>query len=201
MERQKVLAGVLLFLVGGIALLGIITAEVLYPNYSTVQEISDLGATRPPNSVIHQPSAMIFNLTMMVCGAILLFTTYLVYNIFEDRFFTGSLGLFGLGILGVGIFPGNVEPWHLLFALLTFVSGGFAALLSFRVVKTPFKYLSLVFGTIALVFLSSAIFLGDTNPLNFLELGGIERWVVYPVLLWVTGFGGYLMGEVSRNLH
>lgn len=105
LEKQKVLAGVLLFLVGEIALLGIITAEALYPGYSTVQEISDLGATRPPNSVIHQPSATIFNLTMMVCGAILLFTTYLVYNIFEDRFFTGALGLFGLGILGVGLFP------------------------------------------------------------------------------------------------
>lgn len=129
LENQKVLVGILLFLVGGIALLGIITAEALYPGYSTAQEISDLGASRPPDSVIKEPSATIFNTTMMVCGAILLFTTYLVYKIFDDRPFTGALGLFGLGIFGVGLFPGNIEPWHMLFALLTFVSGGFAALL------------------------------------------------------------------------
>ncbi len=24
--------------------------------------------------------------------------------------------------------------------------------------------------------------------------GGVERWVVYPLLLWLTGFGGYLLG-------
>ena len=193
--KQKALAGILLFAVGGIALLGIITAEVLYPGYSTVQEISDLGASRPPNSVIEQPSATIFNVTMMMCGIILLFSTYLVDNIFKDRIFTGALGLFGLGILGVGVFPGNVVPWHLLFALLTFVSGGFMVLLSYRVVKSPFKYISLIFGFISLGFLSSTIFLGESNPLDFLGLGGIERWVVYPVLLWVTAFGGYLMGD------
>lgn len=36
--------------------------------------------------------------------------------------------------------------------------------------------------------------LGEANPLLFLGLGGIERWVVYPILLWMTGFGGYLLG-------
>ena len=42
--KDKAMAGVMLFLVGGIALMGIITAEVMYPDYSTQQEISDLGA-------------------------------------------------------------------------------------------------------------------------------------------------------------
>ncbi|MGM0510617.1 MAG: hypothetical protein ACQESD_05765 [Thermoplasmatota archaeon] len=26
-------------------------------------------------------------------------------------------------------------------------------------------------------------------------VGGIERWVVYPLLLWIIGFGGYLLGD------
>jgi hypothetical protein len=25
-------------------------------------------------------------------------------------------------------------------------------------------------------------------------MGGLERWVAYPILLWILGFGGYLMG-------
>jgi fumarate reductase subunit D len=28
--------------------------------------------------------------------------------------------------------------------------------------------------------------------------GGVERFVAYPVLLWIIGFGGYLMGA-SEN--
>ncbi|HWC69718.1 MAG TPA: DUF998 domain-containing protein, partial [Actinomycetota bacterium] len=26
-----------------------------------------------------------------------------------------------------------------------------------------------------------------------LGIGGIERWIVYPVILWMVAFGGYLL--------
>ncbi len=197
--QDKVLAGIFLFLVSGIALMGIITAEVMYPDYSTQQEISDLGASRPPDSIIHEPSSTIFNFTMMICGALVLISTFFVNRIYEDRIFTIFLGLFGLGIFGVGVFPGNITPWHMIFAMLTFVSGGFVPIFSTRVVKAPFKYLGLIYGVISLGFLFSTVFLGDANPLNFLEFGGIERWVVYPLLLWMTGFGGYLLGDIKNE--
>jgi hypothetical protein len=29
-------------------------------------------------------------------------------------------------------------------------------------------------------------------------MGGVERWVAYPVVLWVIGMGGYLLGYGSR---
>jgi hypothetical membrane protein len=48
-------------LAGFVGFMGIITAEVLYPDYSTRQDISDLGSTRPPDPIIHEPSATIFN--------------------------------------------------------------------------------------------------------------------------------------------
>lgn len=196
---QASTAGALLFLVGGVALLGIITAEVLYPGYTTLQEISDLGASRPPNSVVHQPSATIFNATMVVSGALTLVATVLVHRSFDRRVVSVPLALFGLGVLGVGVFPGNRVPWHGIFALLTFVSGGFAAVLSSRVVTPPFRYLCVAFGGVSLAALASAIFLGAANPLLVLGLGGVERWVVYPLLLWATGFGGYLMGDANRR--
>ena len=134
---------------------------------------------------------------MLICGALVLASTYFVFQIYKDRIFTLFLGLFGLGIFGVGVFPGNITPWHLMFAMLTFISGGFVPIFSARVVRKPFKYLSLIYGMISLGFLLRNIFLGDSNPLNVLEFGGIERWVVYPLLLWITGFGGYLMGDMK----
>lgn len=196
-QRAASAAGAFLFLAGGVALLGIITAEVLYPGYTTLQEISDLGATRPPDSVIHQPSATIFNATMLASGGLVLVATAFVHRAYGRRDLTVPLALFGLGVFGVGVFPGNRAPWHGLFALLTFVSGGVTVLLSARVVTAPFRYLCAAFGVVSLATLASAVLLGESNPLLFLGLGGVERWVVYPILLWLTGFGGYLLGDAN----
>ncbi|WP_382209939.1 DUF998 domain-containing protein [Halorussus caseinilyticus] len=156
-------------------------------------------ASRPPNSVVHQPSATIFNATMVLSGALVLVATYFVHRTFGRRVVSVPLALFGVGVLGVGVFPGNRVPWHGIFALLTFVSGGVTVVLSSRVVTSPFRYLCLAFGGVSLTALASAIFLGSANPLLVLGLGGVERWVVYPLLLWMTGFGGYLMGHADRG--
>jgi hypothetical membrane protein len=196
-HRSEAAAGALFFLVGAVSLLGIIVAEVLYPDYTTLQEISDLGASRPPNSVVHQPSSTIFNTTMLVSGALVLAGTSLVHRAFDRRWVTVTLALFGAGVFGVGVFPGNVVPWHQLFALLTFVAGGLSALVSARVVDGPFRYLCVAFGVLSLAVLASVVVLGEANPLLVLGLGGVERLVVYPVLLWATGFGGYLLGDAN----
>lgn len=73
-RHYLVIAGALLFAAGIIAFMGIVTAEALYPpGYSaSLNEISDLGATEPPDSVTTQPSATIFNVAMMVCGVLAL---------------------------------------------------------------------------------------------------------------------------------
>ena len=197
--NQKYFAGIIMFFVGALALLGIITSEALYPGYSTLQEISDLGASRPPNSIIHQPSATIFNTTMIVSGTLLLTAVYFMKKTINKNILFIPLTLFGIGIIGVGVFPGNITPWHGIFALLTFISGGFSAALSYKVIKGPFKYVSLIFGLISLITLVSVIILGENHPFMSIGLGGLERWVVYPVILWVNGFGSYLLGTQSKR--
>ena len=196
---SRSLAGLGLAASGFIAFMGIITAEVLYPNYTTRQDISDLGSTRPPNPVIHEPSATIFNSTMLLTGLIVILSAYLLYRAMDRRGFPVTLAIFGLGAFGVGVFPGNVAPWHGLFALLTFFMGGITVLLSARVVSRPFSFLCGVFGGVSLLILISVFFFGlvvsGPHPLDFLGAGGIERWVVYPLILWLLAFGGYLLAE------
>ena len=86
MQNLK-LPGVLLFLAGSIALMGIITAEALYPSgtgYTTFNsEISDLGATKPPNSVIYQPSSGVFNIAMLLSGLMTLTATFFQHKHFK----------------------------------------------------------------------------------------------------------------------
>ena len=191
-------AGTSLVLAGAIAFMGIVTAEVLYPDYSTRQDISDLGSTQPPNPVIHEPSATIFNGTMLATGALVLVAAYFAHRALGRRVLTVPLAVFGVGVFGVGAFPGNVTPWHGLFALLTFFSGGVTVLLSSRVVSPPFSHLCVLLGGVSLLVLLSVFLYGlvlaEPHPLNFLGSGGIERWVAYPLLLWVPTFGGYLLG-------
>jgi hypothetical membrane protein len=178
-----------------VVLMGIITGETLYPGYSTSgNEISDLGATRPPDSVIVQPSATIFNLTMMVTGMLIIGASALLFHILNGNRYPLLLALFGIGALGVGIFPGNFGDIHPIFALLTFSMGGVAALMTYKVVSGPFGFISVVLGAIALGMLVIYSIVGDVGALEDIGTGGVERWVAYPIVMWTAGMGGRLMG-------
>lgn len=188
-------AGALLLIVGVVAFMGIITAEATYPGYSTSDNmISDLGGTEPPNSVIRQPAATIFNTTMIISGIMIIISALLLRRDLMDRTFTAVLGVFGVGVLGVGIFNGSYGDIHGIFALITFVAGALAAMLAFRVVGCPFKFISLVLGAISISTLILYYILGDP-AFEAIGSGGVERWIAYPVLLWVLGLGGYLLGS------
>jgi hypothetical membrane protein len=186
------LSGTLLFLAGSI-----ISAEAFYPaGYTTADsEISDLGATVRPNSVTYQPSAAIFNYTMMLAGLMIAIAALLQHKWYKKYLFSIPLLLLGIGMLGVGFFPGNKDPYHGMFALLTFNMGGLMAITSFKIVSAPFKYIGIVFGLITIITLWTASFfipvIGD---------GGTERWVAYPVVLWLTGIGGYMLNERNSQM-
>ncbi len=176
--------------------MGIITGEIYYPaGYNTRNsQISDLGATVPPNSIITQPAATIFNFTMLISGLMISVGNILLHRTNIRWFSTISLGLMGLGIFGVGIFPGNIDPWHGLFSMTTFISGGIAAIASYQIVKPPLRYVFIFLGLITLTFYFRASFF-----IPLLGAGGTERWVAYPVVCFLMGFGGYLMNIKFQN--
>jgi type IV secretory pathway TrbD component len=45
-----------------------------------------------------------------------------------------------------------------------------------------------------LVNLFACIVFKDGLFVTGLGLGGLERWIAYPVVLWLMGLGGYLLG-------
>ena len=75
------LAGLLLLIAGSAVVLGIMTAEALYPADYDVHRntVSDLAAMRPED-VVRQPSAAIFNTTMIVAGALIVTAAVLLYR-------------------------------------------------------------------------------------------------------------------------
>lgn len=194
---QKI-AGVLLSIAGVAVIMGIITGEALYPApYDTTgNTISDLGGTMPSEGgVVLQPSAAIFDATMLVTGPMVIAGAYFVHRAFGRWGATIPLALFGIGALGVGVFPGNVPVVHPLFAMVAFFSGGVAAVLAYKVTAPPFRQISVILGVASLVSVVLGLFFLRWSPVAALGVGGIERWMVYPVVLWLIAFGGYLMGR------
>jgi hypothetical membrane protein len=195
-------AGAVLFGAGALALLGIITAEALYPvTYTTSgNEISDLGGTRPPAAIVFQPVATIFNVTMLATGLLAVIGALAGHRAFGRRLVTVPTAILGLAVLGVGVFPGNTGAPHAIAAMVAFVSGGVAAVCSTVVVGAPLRYAFAGLGALNLVSLASYFLLGDASPFWVLGVGGAERWVAYPIMLWLMGFGGYLAGRAEPTL-
>ena len=168
------LGGCVLFLAGATVLMGIITAEALYPGtFSTgANEISDLGGTRPPNSVILQPSAAIFDVSMVLIGILVLFGSWFVHRAFGRRSVTIPIATLGAGALGVGLFPGNTGTPHAIFAMVTFISGGIAAVSAARVTSAPFRLVSFVLGAASLATLGMYLLAGFGES----DGGPRDRW-------------------------
>jgi hypothetical membrane protein len=192
-------AGGLLLVAGTTIVMGIITAEALYTApYNARMEISDLGASEA--GLVLQPSSAIFNATMLVAGVMILAAAWFAHQVLHGRAVTIPTGLLGVGVLGVGIFPGNVHSQHPLFAFTAFLAGGVAVLLSARVTPQPLRAIFTVMGTVSLLFTLGSVFLLEWGLFARLGLGGVERWMVYPILLWLVGFGGYLTASHTAEV-
>ena len=76
---------------------------------------------------------------------------YCLYRVLSRRGISIMAGLMGLGILGVGIFPGNHPAPHQVSSLLAFTAGGIAVLLGWRVQAGPLRYLYLALGVVSLL--------------------------------------------------
>jgi hypothetical membrane protein len=99
----------------------------------------------------------------------------------------------------VGVFPENYAAMHEIVSDIAFIFGGLLPIASYRLVGKPLGYLSVVMGVLSLsaMALLSAQYsfsLGEQYLLGS-GPGGMERMIVYPILLWAAALGGYLMAS------
>lgn len=188
-------AGVALFIGAVQFVIGMQIAEFLYLDYSASDNyISDLGATCRETCVVHQPSAFIFNSSVSLLGILVIAGSYYLWRELNKPVLPLLFGLAGVGTLGVGLFPETAGTVHEVVSIMAFLFGGLSTVAAYRFVDAPFSYFSVIMGItslIALVLFGSEIFIG-------LGPGGMERMIAYPVVLWVIGLGGYLMGSAKK---
>lgn len=199
--EPRTLAGALFFVAAAQFLVGMLFAEALYPGYSiSGNYISDLGATCPNSSpftnfagtcVIQQPTANIFNGSAILLGALLVLAAYLLWRFLGGKVFAVLVLLTGIGAVGVGVFPETAPLAHEITSDVAFLFAGVSAIWAYRLTKPLFSYFSVVLGVVCL----AAIILFTAGVTLGLGVGGMERMIVYPVILWAVGFGADLMAS------
>jgi hypothetical membrane protein len=186
-SNEKV-AGVLLFVGTVQFLLALIVAEAMYAGYSISENyISDLGVG---------PSAVIFNSSVFFLGLMIVIGAYFIWRGVNSKLLFVFLVLAGLGAMGVGLFTEDAGAIHSVVSLITFLFGGLSAIASYRLQRMPMSLFAVFLGL--MTFAALVLFIsGSYSSVYYLGLdkGGMERMIVYPVLLWGVAFGGHLANQ------
>jgi hypothetical membrane protein len=187
-------AGALIFVAVTQFVLSVIVSEALYSGYSISENyLSDLGVGS---------SSIIFNSSVFLLGLLLIIGAYFLHRAFDFTMLTVTFVLMAIGAMGVGIFTLDAGMIHRVASLFFFLFSGLSAIFAvvcsyvhgFKLMKMPFSAIAIILGLTELggfVLFVGGIYFG-------LGVGGMQRMVLYPVLMWLAGFGGYLMAHPDK---
>ncbi len=185
------------FLIGGLQwFLSMLAAEAWYDGYSSrIDYVSDLGTG---------PTAFIYNSSVFLLGAFVVAGSFFLYKAKERKLLPVLMIISGIGEMGLGIFPANLQPMHSIFTLLAILFGAFAAISSYTYQNKPISIISVVLGLMALT--SALVFFpylglsfGSTETYLGMAKGSLERWAINPLLAWIIVYGSYLLGTANKN--
>jgi hypothetical membrane protein len=169
--------------------------------------ISDLGAAHcgylsghtANGGYVCSPWHLVFDVSTVLLGLLLILAVLLLRTAFRGqgarRLGLALLAISGIGAIGVGLSPEDVNiTVHTLSALLAFAGGGLAlVVLGFAMFRDTrwdgfrtYTIVSGLVGLIALVLFVAKVYAG-------LGVGGMERLIVAPVILWSIVAGIHLV--------
>ena len=188
--RSTHFAGFAYFMLAAQFMTVIMAAASMAPGYDLAGgAISDLG--------IIPTTAPLFNLSLLVTG-ILNIAGAASLNLAERRTPTFALALIaGLGAIGAGIFNLHNPNLHGIFALLAFIFFNLQILPMAARVHGPMRIIGFVLALIGISYIVVMIIGDGGNPAAFGAIGhgGSERMIVYPPMLWLMAYGGFLMAQ------
>jgi len=189
---------VLLMFVGAAqVILAAIVSESVYSGVNVVQkEMTALGTFSSAGNY-----AAIFDVSVLLLGLTVIAGAYFIQRIFRNKLFTALLSVSGAGVVAMALVANFSLQLHSIFAMVTFVALAVSAFMSYKFEKSPLSYVSVVLGVVMLSALVLFV-LGQVNSGFYLgiSIGGMERFIIYPALLWLLGFGAYLIGDSSETV-
>lgn len=189
----RTFAGLLLFLGAAQYLLAILISESVYVGYKVGQQFeSDLG-----NWSLAGKNAAIYNISSVLLGMFLIASAYYLQRAIKYKRLPLLLAIAGISIIVTGVVSENISPIvESFFSFIAFVTVIACAIRSHKFVKSPFVYILTGLGAFSLLALILFV-LGQSSSFFYLGIGkgGMEGLAVYPLVLWVLGYGAYLTGQ------
>jgi hypothetical membrane protein len=188
-------AGVLLFVLAAGFMTVIMLAASMAPGYDVAGgAISDLGAI--------EETALLFNVTLLAVGALNIVAGIQLYRDHRRPWLLAVFLLAGIGAAGAGLVPLGTSDLHSIFALVAFLFFNVEALAGAAVTRGPMRWVSVATGIVGLAFVALMVVGDSGNPGVFGPIGhgGAERMIVYPAMLWMMAFGGYLMAGTDHGV-
>jgi hypothetical membrane protein len=182
--------GVLLFVLAAGFMTVIMLGASMAPGYDVAGgAISDLG--------VIPETALLFNLSLIAVGVLDIVGGYLLYRVHGHGWLLGLWVLAGLGAAGAGLVPLDAGGLHGVFALVAFLCFNLQALATGTITTGPMRAVSVLAGLVGLAFVVVMVIgdAGNTAIFGPIGHGGAERMIVYPAMLWMMAFGGYLMAD------
>ena len=182
------LAGLALFALAALFMTGMMLGASMAEGYDVRNgAISDLG--------VAAETRLMFNVSLIAVGILNVIGGWECYRWHRRRGVLAAFLVAGIGAAGAGVFPLDSGGLHGLFALGAFVAFNLEPLAIARVVQGPMRWLSVLAGAVGLAFVVLMVFGDAGNPAVFGPIGhgGAERMIVYPVMLWMMAFGGWLL--------
>ncbi|MHA2060435.1 MAG: DUF998 domain-containing protein [Candidatus Ranarchaeia archaeon] len=189
---SRLIAGLLFFVGAAQWFLVIVLSEGLAPGYNgSIYYVSDLGVGL---------TAVLYNSSLILFGILIMLGGFFVYRAFKTRWFAVLLVVTGIGAAGVGVFPTNIQPIHGIFQAIALIVGAIVAMWSYRYQRSPFSHIAFVLGLLSLgscILFFPYMGLAMESTVRFLGLtkGSMERFVIYTLVIWLLGFGSYLIGS------
>jgi hypothetical membrane protein len=173
--------------------------------------ISDLGATICGTipfmgTFACSPLHPLMNLSFILSGALTIAGLLLLRPLFPKHWtvvLASWLIILGsIGSIGVGIFPENEHPVpHLISALMLFMLANFGLIILGTALhrlswRPKFAWFTLILGIIGLV----AFLLLPLAITPLMGIGVLERFVAYPITVWVILSGMHLLAHPPAHL-
>jgi hypothetical membrane protein len=186
-------SGVILFALAAQFMVVIMLGASIAPGYDMASgAISDLG--------VIEETAMLFNLSLVAVGILNVLGGALLLRWHGRAWLFALFLVAGVGAIGAGVFPLDSGGPHGLFALVAFLAFNLQAVGVTAVTTGPIRWLAALAGIVGLAFVVLMAIGDGGNAAVFGPIGhgGTERMIVYPVMLWMLAFGGWLMASPAH---
>ncbi|MCA9241806.1 MAG: DUF998 domain-containing protein [Planctomycetales bacterium] len=188
--RSLHLAGLLYGFLAAQFMTIIMLAASMAPGYDVAGgAISDLGTI--------EETAGIFNASLLTVGLLMIAGGFLVFRTQRSIISLGISLIAGIGASGAGLFPLDRGDLHGLFALAAFLFFNLQTASDAIWSRGLIRGVGLALAVLGIAYLIVMVIGDSGKPAVFGAIGhgGTERLIVYPPMIWLMTYGGYLMGQ------